>query len=280
MLYKYLAADRIDVLENGCIRFSQSGVFNDLFEIKPSISSIVPEDEARRYLQEQLPESLRQEYYKFPAEVQALLPFEQFLILGQMQMEIAMPNALDLLDKFKPIAQDGISDFANRIGILSLTEHPDNLLMWAHYASSHEGFVIGFDNQHPYFDCRKGPNDEFHHLRKVKYVDLRPNLPMIELTGDEILLTKSSIWAYENEWRILRPLQEADKVIEASPYSIHLFAFPHEMVREVILGYRISDELRSKIIQVVKGDEKYHDVQVLQEKPDEQEFKVRFELVE
>jgi len=280
MLYKYLAPDRIDVLENHHIRFTQSVVFNDPFEIKPVISSIAPEDEARHKLNEMLPECLHKEYLKLPPEARSIMSFKQFLILAQMKLEKEMPNALALLDVFRPIVQAGISDFANKIGILSLTETPDNLLMWAHYASSHEGFVLGFDNQHPYFDCRKGPGDELHYLRKVKYVDQRPNLPMIELTGDDVLLTKSSQWAYENEWRILRPLQEADEVIEASPQSIHLFSFPPEMVREVILGYRISDELRSKITQVVKGDEKYHDVQVLQAKPDEQEFKVSFELVE
>lgn len=36
--------------------------------------------------------------------------------------------------------------FADRmndlIGLLCLTEKPDNLLMWAHYADSHAGFVV------------------------------------------------------------------------------------------------------------------------------------------
>jgi hypothetical protein len=33
-------------------------------------------------------------------------------------------------------------------GILSLTEKHDNLLMWAHYAGEHTGFVIEFDSSH------------------------------------------------------------------------------------------------------------------------------------
>ena len=91
MLYKYLSPDRIDVLENCHIRFTQSAAFNDPFEIKPHIHSIAPEDELRRQLREMLPESLRQEYLKLPLQAQALLPYEQFLVFANMQMESAMP---------------------------------------------------------------------------------------------------------------------------------------------------------------------------------------------
>ena len=164
-----------------------------------------------------------------------------------------------------------------KIGILSLTENPDNLLMWAHYALNHEGFVIGFDELHPYFDCRKGLKDELRYLRKVKYVERRPNLPMIQLTGENILLTKSSQWAYENEWRILRPLQEADKVIEDSIHPIHLFSFPPEIIRTIILGDRISAGLKDRIIQIVSDKEKYTSIEVLQATQDEQEYKLNFQ---
>ena len=37
----------------------------------------------------------------------------------------------------------------NVIGVLSLSEKRDNLLMWAHYAAQHTGFVIGFDSENP-----------------------------------------------------------------------------------------------------------------------------------
>src|SRR5690242_17127687 len=38
-LYKYLAAERIDVLENLLIRFTQPVVFNDPFECRPIIEN-------------------------------------------------------------------------------------------------------------------------------------------------------------------------------------------------------------------------------------------------
>ncbi len=279
MLYKYLGVDRYDVLENQYIRFTQPAVFNDPFEIRPVINSIVPEDEARRQLKELLPDRLRDAYQSLPLEFRSILPYDQFLLFAKQQMDREMPNALKLLDQLKPMAQDGLWDFASKIGILSLSEWPDELLMWAHYASSHAGFVIGFDNQHSYFDSRKGPGDELHYLRKVKYVDQRPNLPMNELTGDDMFLTKSSHWAYENEWRILRPLQEADRVIDKGSEAIYLFSFPPEIIRTVILGHCISDELRNKILAVLRSNMGYSKVEILQAKIDSQDYKLDFELV-
>lgn len=276
MLYKYLSPERIDILENCHIRFTQSAAFNDPFEIKPHINSIAPENELRRQLREMLPDRLRQEYLKLPPQAQALLPYEQYLVFANRQMESAMPDALSLANILVPIGQTGIAMLADQLGILSLTEKPDNLLMWAHYAASHEGFVIGVDEGHPFFNSPNGTADEFRRLRKVKYVEKRPSLPMSQLTGDDVLLTKSSQWSYENEWRILRPLQEADKVIEASPYPIHLFSFSPEIIRTVILGDRISEGIKARILQVVSDKERYSRIEVLQATQDEQEYKVNF----
>src|SRR4051812_29159863 len=38
-----------------------------------------------------------------------------------------------------------MESFLKSTVILSLTEHRDSLLMWAHYAAAHTGLVIGFD---------------------------------------------------------------------------------------------------------------------------------------
>lgn len=48
---------------------------------------------------------------------------------------------------------------------LSLSEKADDLLMWAHYAKHHEGFVIGFDGKHPMF---KGTGEGIYTVTKVR----------------------------------------------------------------------------------------------------------------
>ncbi|MCV2884796.1 DUF2971 domain-containing protein [Aestuariibacter sp. AA17] len=41
------------------------------------------------------------------------------------------------------------------IGILSLSKTNENLLMWSHYAQNHQGFVIGFNEEHDFFFQKK-----------------------------------------------------------------------------------------------------------------------------
>ena len=43
-LYKYVVAERIDILTNGLIRFSQSGALNDPWEMRPYIERLMEDD--------------------------------------------------------------------------------------------------------------------------------------------------------------------------------------------------------------------------------------------
>ena len=270
MLYKYVGPERMDVLKNRCIRYSQPDAFNDPFEIKPFISKLASE--------EALPGAVQQKFASIPAQLRNTISFEEFNRVSKQFVEDNMSHVDELFAIITQTMRLQLSDtLAKVVGILSLTETPDNLLMWAHYASSHEGFVIGFDENHSYFNERRGPNDEFHYLRKVEYRKQRPNAPMIELTGTELFLVKSEQWSYENEWRILRPLHDANQTVNAGPLPIHLFSFPTEIIREIILGCRMSENIKNQLIQMVHSDELYRDVKILHAKPDEKEFRLIIE---
>ena len=77
-------------------------------------------------------------------------------------------------------------------GILSLTQAPDSIPMWAHYAAAHTGFVIAFDTAKSLF---KGAI-ESGKLQPVRYlserVGLTRGLPDQPWVGPEaIFRTKS-----------------------------------------------------------------------------------------
>ncbi|WP_425342775.1 DUF2971 domain-containing protein [Piscinibacter koreensis] len=119
--------------------------------------------------------------------------------------------------------------------------------MWSHYASSHTGFVLEFDAHHDHFWQQRSPQDELRHLRRVVYRDTRPSATLTELDGFEWFLVKSSHWSYEREWRILRALSEAQKIIPAKPHPICLFGFPPSAISSVILGSRASAETLAQV---------------------------------
>lgn len=49
-LYKYLSFERVDVLRDREIRFTQAAALNDPFELKPYFESFFPDSELRRRL--------------------------------------------------------------------------------------------------------------------------------------------------------------------------------------------------------------------------------------
>ena len=256
ILYKYLHPDRIDVLQNCWIRYTQPEVFNDPFEVKSYIAKISEKLVVENMLKEVIPEVLR-----------------EFAQTRGLENSAAV---LKKMDKIIPTIKEKLAaNFDCMIGILCLTERADNLLMWAHYAASHEGYVIGFDTSHPYFQEQAALKDEFSYLRKVDYRENRILAPMLELAGTDVLLVKSTQWEYEQEWRVIRRLQDADEVKATEPFPIHLFRFPTDAVREVILGCRMPAGKRKEVMSLLSSDT-YKHIRILQAETSETQFKLSF----
>jgi hypothetical protein len=83
------------------------------------------------------------------------------------------------------------SDEHKRIGVISLSQAPDNLLMWSHYAHGHNGVCVGL-----VFNESESP--------KPRPIDYRSLIPFVnESEPDSYLFVKSSDWAYEKEYRYI-----------------------------------------------------------------------------
>jgi hypothetical protein len=164
--------------------------------------------------------------------------------------------------------------FDEVLGVLSLCEVPDSLLMWAHYGVSHTGFVLELDPTHPYFNARRTTQDEFGHLRQVCYRDVRPSANLVDLDGPEMFLVKSNEWSYEREWRVLRPLKEAHDVVNVNGEEIHLFQLPADAIKTVILGARASSTLAGQARVAIAANGQMSHVQILRCSPDESCFAI------
>lgn len=76
--------------------------------------------------------------------------------------------------------------------LLSLSESPNNMLMWSYYADSHSGMVVGLSL-----------NDPDVVVERVRYVDdLMIDIHVQDL-AKEILGKKFSMWQHEREYRDL-----------------------------------------------------------------------------
>jgi len=131
---------------------------------------------------------------------------------------------------YRDAVEQSRRDIDGRYGVLSLSALPDNILMWSHYAQEHRGICIELDTER----CPEA----FPRLQPVAYRKASPvitqkfanflvnlgksAMPELETAmlhmlekrdlskswADEEVrawfLTKSTLWAYENEWRSLK----------------------------------------------------------------------------
>ncbi|KZN14449.1 hypothetical protein OA79_06210 [Marinomonas sp. TW1] len=106
-------------------------------------------------------------------------------------------------------------------GVISLTESPDNLLMWSHYAEDHQGIVIelDIDQLDPFqlFNVAHIATSSDAMFDKVNYRKKRPyDGSFLATSVQEIAkyyyLTKSDEWMYEKEWRYIIPFTSANRV--------------------------------------------------------------------
>jgi hypothetical protein len=165
--------------------------------------------------------------------------------------------AKELHDRQQEILTDMFTD-RHQIGILSLSSRWDSPAMWAHYSSNHQGIVIGFDSECPTF--YNNIYGESMAARKVEYVDF-PTRPITFsdfqkcMPSGAAFFFKDRSWNYEEEWRALRVLNDANLVIKGEPFrAIHLFDYPADSVQEVILGQSISLTCSNTIRTLLKSE--------------------------
>lgn len=240
--FKFVSNRRRDVLEKGMIKFSPIGDFNDPFELQPIISPV-----SRKYIDhfnsltevERGKQKMTQEDYQYSCERYDMLP----LYRNKYREEIGQYGVLSLSSN-----QD-VNEFIS----VSVPENKDprrNILMWSHYANSHNGFIIEF-----YKDFI--PESE---LVQVEYSEVRDFLTFEDVDEekfDHVFYRKSIEWSYEQEYRCVLPLSKASE-IDGGKH--HLFKFDKSKVRSITFGCKMSEEEKLEIIDYVKSNKEFGSV--------------------
>lgn len=268
-LFKYVHSDRVDVLENRMICFSTPQNLNDPFELKPHIRDVATEEVYDKCIRLEV-EKTRAEYLKLPRQFRRRTTFEAFAESVCEFTHKGLTNGVkaDLARRAQKILE---GQFDKGIGILSLTENFDNLLMWAHYADSHQGFVIEFDPNSSFFNQKRNSSDEFGYLRQVKYSELRPSLILGEIVDFSPFITKGKVWEFECEWRMMLPIYMREKEL-ASGHN--LFSFPASAIKSIVFGCRSTDLTKEAVKKIIKGSSEFAHVEIMSSIIDVEHYKV------
>ena len=187
----------------------------------------------------------------------ALDQLEAFRKLVGEQITLSLGN----VDRMLPILNRQLesvmhSTLPRLVGILCLSRSSKNLLMWSHYGDSHQGALLEFDDGHKTFRRRRTPSDEFGFLRRVSYSDTRPELnAQVDDEGAfvHLALTKGLEWSYEQEVRLLLPLENADRMLDAESGRIHLMVVPSEALKSVTFGCKASEAFVDAAIEALNA---------------------------
>ena len=178
--------------------------------------------------------------------------------------QVGAAIATDHLGDVTAIFKKKLAQVTNmKVGILSLAERSDDILMWSHYANCHRGVCIEFRTD---ADSRM-----FSRAQPVIYRDDYPHLNLREVVESKTLraaadwtLTKSSEWKYEKEWRVLD--------FNVGP---GVQKFPDSCLSSVILGCRFPEEEREKIVNWTQSFS--HPVPLFQAKQSATHFRLEME---
>jgi hypothetical protein len=158
------------------------------------------------------------------------------------------------------------------LGVFCLSEKPDSLLSWAHYASSHSGFCIGFSAEKLMQKTMEDfqVNGILMPLGRVEYKKAYPLNNRFQMTDQEQLrrafFIKSYDWQYEQEFRFLS--------LDHANMSLTL---PPESIERVYLGASINPENSKLIIKLLR--EHQPKANIHQAHPHPSKFELEFEPI-
>ena len=254
-LYKYVTDAGLDILINQRIKATPPNQFNDAFEFQPLFEGQPSRRMVKRHLRNK--DALRAEYDRDKAIGRTRESFKAYKVrMRDIHRQIVPEVASKVSHQFDASRHTMIDRLSKIVGVICFSSVPDSLLMWAHYAHSHTGLVIGFDVLHPVFV-------ETPRIAAVTYSHMRPIISLggtpisHEAAGWKALITKSTEWEYESEWRTTTLLRNTAHVERNG--RIEFFAsMPAKAIKSVILGARASEELHKKILDLVSTPDFKH----------------------
>jgi len=247
-LYKYFSPQRHTFFHKPMLRFTPPWELNDPFEGKPSYMGFSSQENFNTTFDENIDDIFQEQLQAIPKEYHGLLLGNEAMLKNFVKSKY--PELISFLNskKSREELDNSISSALKKsgVGVLSMSQLNNNLLMWAHYCKNHEGFVVGFDTSNSFFNRTLHKDDNiFRTLRPVIYKNERPRKHLTDYSSGEnvfedLLFTKSKDWEYELEWRMI-----ISGVFEMKQYGFAgLDAVPVEAIKKIYIGVKARQELK------------------------------------
>lgn len=244
IIYKFIpskpSSQKEDFLDNHCLRATPPSELNDPFECLGFVNRENLSWKASLPIQEEI-RRIKNEPILNPAKIQNLI--DRLLVRQTLRSEPFNKENIEATER--AMAEQLLHATSQKFGMISFTSDWKYSSMWAHYASEHHGYCVGFRSDHEFFSgSRKG-------LEKLDWVEYRSDKIEIDFSTGKgadksIMLRKASNWEHERELRLIVAFEEFSRLkkIERLPpeFPINLCAIPYRAIAEVIVGVRADKE--------------------------------------
>lgn len=218
--YRYASAEHLDWLEAILLQdrlyFPSPSELNDPAEGKPKPSR-VSESSIVQFLYDQ--------YIANQSNLSPTINDRLKQKITDKVHKLGCERSLKLMSKY-------LNSYLNRHKIYSLCKRWNNMSMWAKYANNATGYCLEFKN-----------SGLFSRAYDVHYSDedITQDFTDLSKVNSYFFFCKKSEWSNEEEVRIVTPSSVPNPI-----------SFDPTLLSRVILGYKISAEDKSQIIQWIK----------------------------
>jgi hypothetical protein len=222
-VYKYRPPNTYtnNIIADCQLWLSNPSQFNDPFDCQIiPVSNDVTLSEIKNYLKLCVPDS----------EDEVVQAVAEHMLSNPLELEALVNNSIR-------------ETIINKVGVSCFARKPDNILMWSHYAEAHTGLCLKYDIL--------SDEDFFTSMLPVIYDSVYPQYNFLHSVKEDYfqasedlifkgLLTKSSLWSYEEEWRVIKIGQGAS--------GAH--SFKKQSLTEVLFGCKASSKFIDEIREV------------------------------
>jgi len=254
-LFLYCSEKGLTWLREGRLPFLDAASLMDPFV---SNAAIKHSEEPIAVSDEELLSELKAKYDALPQSLSSLMTFEYFKEQALKERESI---EADIRQRALPELNTISLQQQKNLTLLCLYERADNPALWQYHGANHHGMVIELDQTHEFFTAPKY-KDAPQIFLPIKYGSERP-LKLKDAHPFASLFHRSDNFSNEREWRVLRPISVADKTIQAHNFSVHLHSMQTSIIKTVTFGSAMSNEIKDKLMNLLKNDLRYRHVTLL-----------------
>lgn len=202
--------------------------------------------------------AMEKNYESLESHIKSMVTFEYYLKQAKQnreQIEKQLQQQQQSKDQQVAIAA---KEQYQKVACLRVFKHVHQQALWETLGQNHQAIAVKLNDGHEYFKNTTFL-DRPQIFKPVEYDDSRPDAPT-KVNPFPALLRRAEHFAYEQEWRLIRP----SSVLEVSKEGVSHCKVPKEVIEGIYLGLNCSQELVESMQALVTQDLQFRGVSLKQ----------------